>query len=417
MVAVIHFAKGFNNVLHYNENKVAEQVAIYLDAVNYPKQAQDLSLAQKLKGLEKRASLNDRTALNCVHISLNFDPSEQLSADTLKEIAATYLQQIGFAEQPYLVYQHHDSGHPHIHLVTTNIRADGSRIRTHNLGRIQSEKARKAIEQQYGLLRPEDSIQRQAYNLNPVNAQQVIYGKAATKRAITTVLNKVIPAYKYTSLTELNAVLRQYNIVADRGAPDSKVYKNNGLVYRVLDAEGNKVGVPIKASDFYSKPTLKSIEQRFAQNDLDREKYKGRIKTAIDFSLVGEKTSLRTLAGDLKKQGIIMEVRRNDQGFIYGLTYIDHRTQCVFNGSDLGKQYSAKGVMERCGKQHSFSSPNSSKEYTGEQLNASDQYGADLQNSITNSLIDTLLQEEFTGETMPFDLRRKKRKKKGLSNN
>lgn len=37
-------------------------------------------------------------------------------------------------------------------------------------------------------------------------------------------------------------------------------------------------------------------------------------------------------------------------GIIYGLTYVDHRTACVFNGSTLGKPYSAKGVLERCGK-------------------------------------------------------------------
>jgi hypothetical protein len=33
---------------------------------------------------------------------------------------------------------------------------------------------------------------------------------------------------------------------------------------------------------------------------------------------------------------------------IYGLTYVDHKTKCVFNGSDLGKHYSAKGLQERC---------------------------------------------------------------------
>ena len=63
-----------------------------------------------------------------MHISLNFDASDKLSQNELKEIADKYVKEIGFGEQPYLVYQHHDSGHPHIHIVTTNIRNDGSRI-------------------------------------------------------------------------------------------------------------------------------------------------------------------------------------------------------------------------------------------------------------------------------------------------
>ena len=87
--------------------------------------------------------------------------------------------------------------------------------------------------------------------------RRVQYGKAETKRAITNVLDHVLPTYKYASLAELNAILQQYNIIADRGSEDSRIYQSKGLVYRVLDSNGEKVGVPIKASLIYSKPTLK----------------------------------------------------------------------------------------------------------------------------------------------------------------
>ncbi len=40
-------------------------------------------------------------------------------------------------------------------------------------------------------------------------------------------------------------------------------------------------------------------------------------------------------------------LRRGKEGVIYGITYVDHRTHCVFNGSDLGKHYSAKAILER----------------------------------------------------------------------
>ena len=68
-------------------------------------------------------------------------------------------------------------------------------------------------------------------------------------------LDQVIINYKFTSLPELNAVLTQYNI-ADQGSENSRVFKNKGLTYRIIDEHSNKVGVPIKASDFYNKPTL-----------------------------------------------------------------------------------------------------------------------------------------------------------------
>lgn len=111
-------------------------MATCLAAVNYPKDVEDLGFYQKLSLLENQAALNVRTKVNSVHISLNFDPSERLSANRLGEIADTYLQKIGFEGQPYLLYPHHDAGHPHVHIVTTNIKADGKRIELHNLGKI-----------------------------------------------------------------------------------------------------------------------------------------------------------------------------------------------------------------------------------------------------------------------------------------
>ena len=62
------------------------------------------------------------------------------------------MEKLGFDQQPYLVYQHHDAGYPHIHIVTTNIQADGSRIDLHHLGIRKSEPARKEIEKMFGLV-------------------------------------------------------------------------------------------------------------------------------------------------------------------------------------------------------------------------------------------------------------------------
>jgi hypothetical protein len=41
--------------------------------------------------------------------------------------------------------------------------------------------------------------------------------------------------------------------------------------------------------------------------------------------------------------------RRSTEGQLYGKTYIDHLTRNVYNGSSLGKAYSAKSIEERCG--------------------------------------------------------------------
>jgi hypothetical protein len=126
MVAVIKTGHSISRTLNYNENKVKEGVAEIISAVNYPMDVEQLSFVNKLNRFENQAALNENVSRKSVHVSLNFDLSEKLSKEWLQEIADTYMQKIGFAERPYLVYQHFDSGHPHIHIVSVKVKDDGS---------------------------------------------------------------------------------------------------------------------------------------------------------------------------------------------------------------------------------------------------------------------------------------------------
>src|SRR5690606_14418569 len=171
-----------HRVFHYNENKVKEGVAECIGAENFPLNVEDMSLKMKLNFLLKRIELNENVKRNSVHISLNFDPSEiHLSKGKLMEIANTYMQQLGFGEQPYLVYQHYDAGHPHLHLVTTNIQSNGSRIDLHHLGIRKSEPARKEIEKMFGLVVADTHARKEAFRLKLVDVKKVQYGRTETK--------------------------------------------------------------------------------------------------------------------------------------------------------------------------------------------------------------------------------------------
>ncbi len=334
-------------VVNYNEHKVQRGVAEFLYAHNFLKPKEELNIYDKLHRFQKLNELNERSEKNTLHISLNFHPSDQLTKEQLCEIAALYMDKIGLGNQPYLVYQHHDSGHPHVHIVSTLIQPDGKRFRTQNIGKNQSTQARREIDQLFGLRKVEESKHSQAYEPIPVNAQKVIYGRLETKKAIKDVLRFVLEKYKFTSLPELNAVLQQYNVLADRGDPDSRIYQNGGLVYRVLDEQGSKTGVPIKASDFHFKPTLASLQGKFEKNEPLRKADIPSIKSRIDWVLGKQPKSFKLWLEELRKENILAVIRRNEQGIVYGLTYVDFKTRSVLNGSDLGKAYSARAITQR----------------------------------------------------------------------
>src|SRR6266542_4055343 len=349
MVAKITIPKNLEAALNYNEKKVQKGKAECIHAGNYLGEPGKMNFYQKLNGFEMYNRLNKIATTKTLHVSLNFDPSEKFSNNKLEEIATVYMDKIGFGEQPYLVYQHFDAGHPHVHIVSTTIRSDGSRINTHNIGRNQSEKARKEIEQIYRLVKAENQKQILKQQIKPIDAAKVVYGKSETKRNIANVLNAVVNNYKYTSIPELNAALKQFNVIADRGSEEGRIYKNRGLVYRILDENGNKIGVPVKASSISSKPTLDNLEKKFVTNETAREPFKQRMKDVIDEAFKNRVTGIKELSEELKKKQVYTVLRQNAEGRIYGITFVDNQSKCVFNGSDLGKGYSAAGLQSRIG--------------------------------------------------------------------
>lgn len=419
MVAKITIPKSIEAALNYNEKKVQKGNAVCLYAVNYLNEVKNMNFYQKLDGFEHLNNLNDRATTKTLHVSLNFDPSEKIADDKLLSIAELYMNKIGFGEQPFIVYKHEDAGHPHIHIVSTTIKENGTRINTHNIGRNQSEKARKEIEQMYGLVKAERQQQLIKPGNKPADAQKAIYGKSETKRSISNVVGEVFSQYKFTSLPEFNAALKQFNVVVDRGKEGGRIYKNRGLLYRILDANGNKVGVPIKASSISCKPILDNLEKKFIINEAAKEPLKQRTKNAIDDCLQTSKGDMKNLVDGLLQKQIYTVLRKNTEGRLYGITFVDNQNKVVFNGSDLGKGFSAAALQSRLVTENE-------KQVTKDEKTGSASTGT-LQKDIgqlkqqekvikpvikSEGLLDILFSAKEQFDYTPAGLLKKKRKKK-----
>jgi len=180
------------------------------------------------------------------------------------------------------------------------------------------------------------------------NLNKAFYGKSETKRTIDNIVGEVMKRYKFSSLTEFNAVLRQYNVMADRGKEGMLMYEKNGLRFSLLDSKGNKVGVPIKASALYSKPSRKTLQNVFETNSVLKESHKERVTKIIDsFFHATDKHTRDNFRGYMKLYEINAMFREGKDGRVYGLTLVDNRKCIVFNGSDLGKGYSGQALMKR----------------------------------------------------------------------
>ncbi|UOE48688.1 relaxase/mobilization nuclease domain-containing protein [Mucilaginibacter sp. SMC90] len=406
MVAKIKSGKSLINALNYNENKVRKGHARFIGASGYAKDLEKLSFHDKLLRLTDLASRNQLTKTNALHVSLNFSPGEKLDVPALNAIADRYMQKIGFGDQPYLIYRHEDAGHPHIHILATNIQPDGRRISMHNIGKQRSEPARKAIEIEFGLVQAEG--QQQVVSLEKEAALKPLsYGEDETKKALSGVVSRVIRDYKFTSLPEFNAILGSFNVLADRGSKASVMYQQNGLRYWVTDSRGAKMGVPVKASALPKKPTIRLLEKRFQLNELLRRPFREQLKSKIDQASFPS-DSLSRFEKELHQKNIRVIIRKNTEGRVYGLTFIDEVNKVVFNGSDLGKKYSAAAIIQQFGDQQRAA--NTLQAGHG-QLWHIKEVGDSSHVGQGKTLLEELLSATAQQETVPYPLRKKKKRR------
>ncbi len=411
MVARINTNKSLSRTLNYNEQKVKAGTAAPLFTSGFIKGVEKLSYYDKIRQFERYMSLNERSTNKTLHISLNFDNKDQLNPEKLNRIAEDYMHQIGFGHQPYLVYQHFDAGHPHIHIVTTNIQKDGSRIATHNIGRNQSEKARKELEHKYKLIPAAKGKKADLNETLPIPAQKITIGKMAVKQAISNVLKEVIDNYRFSSLPEFNAVLSLYHVNAFRGTVNSNSFKHNGLVYRVLDPKGKPIGPPLKASSFYFKPTMAFLNKKFKENEPLKRSAAQRFMVEIQFALAkAYPPSMEHFMKELEAARFSIILRQNKDGPIYGITYIDHKTKTVFNGSDLGKEYSAKAILERFNPAADLTTS-----HPVNQLAPVNKKIMEGTIDVKGTLVEILLTPEQEYMPVPYPLKRESKKKKRKS--
>lgn len=403
MVAKIVEGKSIRGILHYNEDKVEKREAKVLMASGFATDIERLNFHQRLYRFDTLHQLSPRIKCNAMHITLNFHPDDKLDMGRMQQITSEYMEKIGFGEQPFIAYQHLDAAHPHIHIATTRIQRDGKPIFTNKIGWRLSEPARKELEEKFGLVKAQGrELKNEPY------LKMAEYGAAPTKKQLGNITCAVMREYAYTSFAEYRAVLAQFSVHVDRGFEDSVMFQKKGLVYSIADSDGNPVGVPFKASAFYNGATMKNLEKRFDRNVEKRKAFKQSLKERIDgvvdrYSLVKKETFVRELA----REQVALVLRRNEAGLIYGLTFIDHKHRTVFNGSDLGKAYSAKAFVGM------FSNRDEVKVYLRKEASSNyfeKDFGlGEKQGKEEEGLLDGLLEKADYDDPTVIGKRRKKR--------
>ncbi|MDM1097148.1 relaxase/mobilization nuclease domain-containing protein [Myroides odoratimimus] len=345
MIAKIGKGSNLTGALSYNQLKVDKGQGSILFTNNLPEPNNTSNyIAQVYKHFEPYLILNNKTEKIVRHISLNPSPNDKLSDEIFNEIAKQYMDSMGYADQPYIVYKHSDIDREHIHIVTVCTDLKGKKI-DDKYDHLKSMKACREIEKQFNLI---SSISQTKEESKQIQFIPVDYTKNNLKAQIASVIRYLPTYYNYDSLTSYNALLSLFNIRAERVEASYNGQTKQGLVYFTINEKGEKISNPFKASLFGKDAGYQNIESHFkaSKEKLKSLPSKSNLKQTIEIALNTAK-SLQEFKEELLNHGINVIIFQNKDNRIYGVTFINHNSKSVYKGSDLSKELSANMLNEK----------------------------------------------------------------------
>ena len=336
MIAKISSTENLGGALGYNFKKVEKgEASILLAQGLYQNKEGTYTMAEVSPDMQALIPEKCRTKKMVFHCSLNPHPDEKLSDETLMQIAKEYMEALGYGKQPYIVFKHNDIAREHIHIVSLRVDSRGRKIND-KFEKRRSKKITDSLERKFGLI-PSSKVTDKAVAETP----KVDIGKGNIKEQVASVVRMVLGHYRFCSLGELNAILSAYNLAVEEIKTEFRGKKYDGLVYVPTDDKGGKVSTPINASDIGRGVGYTAVQNRMQKS---KQAIKPLIPTIRNKVLQTMRTSPQTekdLQSRLKEQGLCVVIRKNANGRIYGITFIDDKQGVVLNGSRLGKGYAA----------------------------------------------------------------------------
>lgn len=338
MIAKIGRSGNLYGALAYNQLKVEHENGQILFTNRIIETTNGhYSVAQLAQSFAPYLIANRNTEKHTLHISLNPDPNDKVSDDKFREMAEQYMRDMGYGEQPFVVFKHTDIDRSHIHIVSVCVDEEGKKI-SDKFEKMRSMNVCRDLERQHGLIPATDKEHKQ----NEKIFRPVDYRAGDVKSQIASVVRHLPNYYQYQTLGEYNALLSLFNVTTERVEGELNGEMQRGLLYIPLNEKGERAGHPFKASLFGKNAGLPALELHFVKSKeaLKDHPTKPTIKAAITIALKTTSDEL-SFKKQLAEQGINVVVRRNDAGRIYGMTFIDHNSKTVWNGSRLAKELSA----------------------------------------------------------------------------
>ncbi|HFI4796589.1 relaxase/mobilization nuclease domain-containing protein [Elizabethkingia anophelis] len=300
----------------YNEKKIDKGSGELMKMKNFPSFINSKSSQDSVRDYLKSISKNEKIKKPQFHavISTKF---QEHSKEDLTKTAESFMDDMGYGKQPYLVVFHNDTDNNHVHIVSTRV----------------SKETGKKINDSYEKLKAQKALSKTIENL---------YGENSEAK-----LEKLL-GYKISTLGQLKTLLERngYKILQNKNNENALDVLKNGVKQKTIygnqivydnSKKDNRskqiVAILSKYKELYSGKVFKVIDDREQKGKIAEEKHetlKDTSKIKIEFE-----SELQKKLKDIF--GIDIAFHHKEDKDPYGYTLIDHKSGKVYKGSELLK--------------------------------------------------------------------------------
>ncbi len=349
MVAKISSNTSLLGTLLYNKNKLDKEEAKLLSSKNvYERSDGSFSMQTTIKSFEPYLIANKRTEKPIFHVSLNPTPKDILTNEQYKDIADRYMEDMGYGNQPYVVFKHTDIDRVHLHVVSIRVDETGKKLDS-NFENMRSMKICRQIEKDFNLY----PATKQEQQVNNIPIKPLNYKEGNVKQQVGNIAKAVLNNYKFQSVGEFRTLLEKMNVSVEevKGLKNGKSY--HGLAYSALadcpqTMKKEKIGTPLKASLFGKSINMQALEKHFekSKQQIQDNKTKEYLKPILAKAMQ-QSGSIDEFKLLLKEKNIEPIFRQNAEVRIYGVSFIDYQNKTILNGSRIGKEFAANAFHEK----------------------------------------------------------------------
>ncbi|AIL44387.1 relaxase/mobilization nuclease domain-containing protein [Elizabethkingia anophelis] len=300
----------------YNEKKIDKGSGELMKMKNFPSFINSKSSQDSVRDYLKSISKNEKIKKPQFHavISTKF---QEHSKEDLTKIAESFMDDMGYGKQPYIVVFHNDTDNNHVHLVSTRVSKETGKKINDSYEKLKAQKAlSKTLENLYG------------ENLE-ANLEKLLRYKISTQGQLKTLLER--NGYKILqNKNDENAL-----DILKNGVKQKTIYGNQ-IVYDNSKKDNRLkqiVAILNKYKEIYSGKVFKIEDDRELRGKMAKDKYevlKNDSKVKIEYESELQK-KLRDVFG------IDIVFHHKEDKDPYGYTLIDHKSSKVYKGSELLK--------------------------------------------------------------------------------